>query len=180
MRNAVTYIENSEKGFDYYIYDNDYYFKETSYSIRLKISPNLIENYISTYNQVNLTFGLEYSLPITSQFDIFSKDNLNTIPPSKAQYFLELNKGFYMESDECINGSNIVGNHISYTLSSSINIFGEQNSLYSFTKKYQKTTEYIYLTAKYYFKINDSFKENIENYKNITMNFYMSIGGSAS
>lgn len=180
MRNAITYIENSEKGFDYYIYDNNFYFKETSYSIRLKISPKLIENYIITYNELSLIFGLQYSCSATNQFDIFSSNNIYTIPPSRAQYYLELNDGFYMESEDCSYESKVIGSDMSYALKSQIPIFGNENSLYSFTKKYQKNTEYIYLTAKYDFGINDNFITNIDKYKEISMNFYLSIGGSAS
>lgn len=180
LRNAISYIENSEDGFEYYIYDNNFYFTETSYSIRLKVSPYLLADYITTYPELYLSLGLEYSCPVTNQFDIFSSTNVNTVPPKRVQYCLELNDSFYMESEDCIFSSYTSGSNIVYGLSSKIAIFGNDNSLYYFTKKYQKTTEFVYLTAKYDFELKDEFINNIEKYKSLSMNFYVSIGGSAS
>ena len=85
-----------------------------------------------------------------------------------------------MESEDCIFSSYTSGSNIVYGLSSKIAIFGNDNSLYYFTKKYQKTTEFVYLTAKYDFELKDEFINNIEKYKSLSMNFYVSIGGSAS
>ena len=180
LRNAISYIQNSEKGFDYFSYDNNYYFKETSYSIRLKISPILIENYISTYKSVPLKFGLQYSYPSSDKFDIFSNSNEYIIAPSRVLYSLDLNPSFYIESEECQYNSYQSGANTTYELDSTISIFGTENSLYSFTKKYQKSSEYIYLTAKYDFEIKESFIANIERYKNLQMSFYLSIGSSVS
>lgn len=176
LQNTVAYVRNSEQGFDYYIYDGVYYFTDTSFSIRIQINPYLMDTKLN-YSHLSLYFGLSYMSLTSNNYDIFASDNAYTTPPTKAVYAYEKNPEFYMESDAANYSKIVNGTSTTYSLSTNIMLYGNDNSLYSFAKKYQINQTSVYLTATYNFDLKNDFLSNIDKYKNLNMKFYLSVKG---
>ena len=180
LNESIYYINGSEDGFDYYIFDNKYYFTKTSYSIKIKINPKNIEQKLSNYGMLFVTFGISYTT--TLDYDIFSENNPFAISPKYVVYSLNKVPSFCIKSNECV--ANVKTNENgtkTYSLFSTIPLYDTINpSLYSLAKKYQKGTEYIYINASYDFEILDNFIINILNFESVNMNFHISLDGTRS
>lgn len=176
LQNTVAYVRNSEQGFDYYIYDGVYYFTDTSFSIRIQINPYLMDTKLS-YSHLSLYFGLSYMSLTSNNYDIFASDNTYTTPPLNAVYAYEKNPEFYMESDAVNYSKTVNGSSTTYSLSSTILLYGNDNSLYTFAKKYQENQTSVYLTATYNFGLKSDFLSKIDEYKKLNMKFYLSVKG---
>lgn len=54
------YVKNSEKGFGFYCFENQYYYTDTSLSFQIKVRPDLLESIFGT-SDVDFDFSLYYS-----------------------------------------------------------------------------------------------------------------------
>ncbi|GEM_PF-4066917 len=167
------YINGSESGFDYYIFDGQYYFTKTSYSLKFKVSPVLLLSSFQNSGEVLLNFSLSYE---SDSFDMFSAGNTNADAPSFARYYLDTQKSNQMTSmsvEVKTEGS-------LHTISSSIYLYSDtMPSLYSMTKDYSaSSTTYVYLWASFDFDIKDTFSASA--YESIAMRMSTSVNGAAS
>lgn len=170
---TVYYINGSESGFEYYVYDNQYYFTSTSYSLEFKVSPVLLLSTFANGGEILLNFSISYT---SDSFDMFSNSNSNATVPSRVRYHLKNEKSISMTSMpiEYSIDSN------TRTLASSIYLYSDtMPSLYSMTKNYStSSTTYVYLWASFDFELKDGFSGT--SFENISMKMTTSVNGAAS
>ena len=149
------YIKNSEDGFDFYTFTNDFgetirVYTDSQFSIRIKISPKMMET--SFTSDIFATFGIMYELSSNVNYDIFSENDF-LIAPYYITFQLEnTNRKFY--SNNLVHSLSTTGTKTSYILSSSVLLFSSSKpSLYSTAKAFQKNNEFLYFSVCFDFKI---------------------------
>lgn len=142
---SCNYVIGSEKGFNYYVFENQRYYTSTTFSLRLRVNPNLVKKLFSG-STIKINFGLKYSYLTDSNINLFQKDNGIIEPPRYYKCILENSGNRVILSDSLVSSSNSFtnGNTI-YTLKGDVVLYDENEpSLYSISKEYQKGDEYLF------------------------------------
>lgn len=168
-KGAVFYLENSEKGFDYYVVNNIYYYTNTSFSLDFIIYRNIINSSFET--DISVHFGISYSYDKNFDFDIFNNSNSSIIAP---QYFvckIANNEAYYLNSSNLVytkktNPINELQN--TYSLKGEILLYSKTKpSLYSLVKAFPGNEQYVKFTVCFDFEITNSLSiSNDLNYLN--------------
>lgn len=174
------YIKDSENGFDFYTFTNDYgeiirIYTDSQFSIRIKVSPKIMESLFTA--DTFATFGIMYELNSNVNYDIFSENDF-LIAPSYMTFKLEnTNRIFY--SSKLIYSSYTLGTTTSYILSSNVLLYSKSKpSLYSTAMDFQKSNEFLYFTICFDFKIETLSFDSIFN--TLKFNFVTSLPEAAS
>lgn len=171
-KEAIFYVKGSEEGFDYYVLNNEYFYTDTTFSIKLVIYPTSLYN-ICKDTEVDITFGIQYEMGSTFNY-LFFEDNDMQQPPSFYRCQLSDYNNYYINSEELSYSKESVNNGQlnRFTLSANIKLYSEYSpSIYSLTSYFRKDTEdsYIFLDIVFPFVLKDGINKGILNATNFNI-----------
>ena len=162
-KGSVYVVKNSENGFDFFIYNDLEYYTQTSFSLLIKIRPDLLKQNFSG-QEISIMFGLKYSYTTSANLDIFSPTNTDLIKPKYAICKLKQSANRYIHSNILKYSADISGNRTYYSLTTDLLLYSDsQPSLYSISKDFQKNSEYLDVIISFDFQYNGQINTRFKN-----------------
>lgn len=174
---AAFYVQGSEKGFDYFIFENSIKITSSEFRITVKVSPTITLNRYQEQKSVPVFFGLTYSTT-NSNLKLFEKTT-GIEPPETFRCEYKKNSAYYLESDSLVYSRFSNNDIITHYLSGEINLFSQESrSLYSIAKERNSYDgNFVYFDIVFRFSVDDMFANS---FKNVSMNFVTSLVGAVS
>lgn len=171
FKDSAYTIKRKEFGFNYYVLEDRYYYTSSTMGFKIKIRPDLLKSYYEG-NEIFINLGIGYQYETEKALCLFTDNNDYFVKPSKARVCVDGTANRFLYSEDLNYSTESVGNYTtSYSLIGNMILYSDSNpSLYSISKDFQKSTEYVYLTVYFDFEI----KKIPDNFYKISFDFYSS------
>lgn len=172
---AAYYIKNSEKGFEFYLYNDEYFFTKTNISFQIKVRPDLLKT-LYYGNDISVRFGLQYEFDAGQNYEIFT-NNEYIKSPQNILINSDVIKNKILFSNKINYEKEIVSSSITkYKLYSDLLLYSDyKSSIYSIFKDLQSNNSYIYLNVIFCFE--DINLNNDANFKDVSFKIFTSLNG---
>ena len=152
-KNCAYYVQNSETGFNYYIYNHKYYFTKNTLTIDFKINPSYFSSKFDDEDVV-ANFGISY---LSANDENYFNGSCSYItPPTLYKSFVKGKYTNYFESDDLEYSERTTSSGKDISLTSSICLYSKcYKSISNLAKYYQKNNEYIEISVEFEFLITN-------------------------
>lgn len=180
--NAISFVIGSESGIGYYTtgYGNGTpEITDSSYEIRLRINPSRMDENFDLYgnNNVFATLGISYSTD--SGFNFF--DGSICVVPETVSFVLEGKDSAAIDFPLTYEMTQETDGNVSYQLKSNFLVYSkEEVSLYSFFRHYQKSSENLYLSARFTFDMGGLSAYQLSEILKTPIHFVTTLSGVVS